>query len=346
MMENADEIEVTLADGRRLQGNRLGADPEMDVAVIQVSATGLVAITLGDSDKVEVGDFVVAIGNPFGLGQTVTAGIVSALRRSGLGIEGYEDFIQTDAAINPGNSGGALINLRGELVGINTAIVGPGGGNIGIGFAIPINMVAEVLDQLVRFGEVRRGQLGIVIEDLTADVTQTLGLGNQRSGAVISAIEPGSAADRAGLQVGDVIIAVGGRAVRDASDLRNKIGVLEAGKIAKLTVRRARGTLTMRAAPTTLLSQLLQGGELSPLLDGAMFESMSTGAFSGVEVGSVRPGSAASTGGLLKGDIVALVNEEPVAGPNDFVAKVKKSPKRLFLDVVRDSDTISLLLRE
>jgi S1-C subfamily serine protease len=189
-------------------------DPETDGAVIKVPADGLTALPLGDSDKLEVGDFVVAIGNPFGLGQTVTSGIVSALRRTGLGIKGYEDFIQTDAAINPGNSGGALVNLRGELVGINTAIVGPSGGNVGIGFAIPATMARDVMDQIVKFGEVRRGQLGIAIQDLTPDLAQAMDLRRQLTGVVIAKVESRSPAERAGLKVVDVITEVGRTPVR------------------------------------------------------------------------------------------------------------------------------------
>ena len=226
VVEHADEISVTLTDGRHFQAKRVGADPDTDVAIIRVPAEHLVAIPLGDSDKLEVGDYVVAIGNPFGIGQTVTQGIVSALRRTGLGIKGYEDFIQTDAPINPGNSGGALVSLRGELVGINTAIVGPSGGNVGIGFAIPANMVREVMDQLVRYGEVRRGRLGIAVQDLTVELGDAMGLPAHQSGAVVANVETGSAAERAGLKTGDVITSIDKTPVRSASDLRNKIGLL------------------------------------------------------------------------------------------------------------------------
>jgi S1-C subfamily serine protease len=197
----------------------------------------LTAVPLGDSDKLQVGDFVVAIGNPFGLGQTVTSGIVSALGRSGLGIEGYEDFIQTDASINPGNSGGALVDLHGELIGINTAIVAPGGGNVGIGFAVPISMARRVMDQLVQYGEVKRGRIGVSIQDLTPDLAQAMNT-NRTSGAVIARVEPGSAAEHAGLKSGDLIVSANGVAMRDGTQLRNTIGLSRIGDEVKLVVDR------------------------------------------------------------------------------------------------------------
>jgi Do/DeqQ family serine protease len=228
VVANAAEVQVTLKDARTYPARLVGSDPATDVALLQVDARDLTAVPLGDSARLEVGDLVVAIGNPFGLGQTVTSGIVSALGRSGLGIEGYEDFIQTDASVNPGNSGGALVNSRGELVGINTAILGPSGGNIGIGFAVPVNMARAVMTQLVEHGEVRRGRLGITIQDLTPALADAMSL-DLRGGAVISAIEAGSPAARAGLALGDVIVEVNGQPVLDADDLRNLIGLLPVG---------------------------------------------------------------------------------------------------------------------
>jgi Do/DeqQ family serine protease len=346
VIEHADEITVTLADGRRLQATRVGADPDTDVAVIKVSGDGFTAIALGDSDKLEVGDFVVAIGNPFGLGQTVTSGIVSALRRTGLGIKGYEDFIQTDAPINPGNSGGALVNLRGELVGINTAILGPSGGNVGIGFAIPANMVREVMDQLVKFGEVRRGQLGIMIQDLTPELAQAMGLRAQQMGAVIAKVESGSAAERAGLKVGDVVTEVGKMPIRSAADLRNKIGLLRVGEAVELTILRAGKPLTVRTTLTAPVRTILQGRDLSPLLDGAAFAATRLGAPArGVEIVSVQPGTRAAAAGLRKGDIIISVNQEAIAGPDEFAARVKASPRRLLLALVRDGAALFLVLQ-
>ena len=228
VIEQADNIRVTLHDGRRFEAKVIGADPEADVAVIKIKPERLTAIPLADSDKLRVGDFVVAIGNPFGLGQTVTSGIVSALGRSGLGIESYEDFIQTDASINPGNSGGPLVNLRGELVGINTAIIGPSGGNIGIGFAIPINMAQQVTNQLIKYGEVRRGRLGVIAQNLSPELARAFGV-RQQKGVVVAQIEVDSPAEQSGLRAGDVITAVNGESIMSAADMRNAVGMLRVG---------------------------------------------------------------------------------------------------------------------
>lgn len=245
VIKRADTITVTLRDGRQLKAKVIGSDPETDVAVVQIAAQKLTPLALADSGQLRVGDYVVAIGNPFGLGQTVTSGIVSALGRNTLGIHGYEDFIQTDASINPGNSGGALVNLRGELVGINTAIFAPTGGNVGIGFAIPSNMVKQLMDQLIRYGEVRRGQLGVSVQDLTPELARAFGIQNER-GAVIARIFPNSAAQRAGLKAGDVVLAVDGKAIRNANQLRNAIGLLTVGERVTLTVLRDGKTRTIK----------------------------------------------------------------------------------------------------
>jgi Do/DeqQ family serine protease len=237
VIENAEAVEVTTKDNRRFEARIVGRDPATDVAVLKIEGKGLKAVPFGDSDRLEVGDFVIAIGNPFGLGQTVTSGIVSALGRSGLGIEGYEDFIQTDASINPGNSGGALIDLRGRLVGINTAILAPGGGNIGIGFAVPINMARAVMDQILKYGEVKRGRIGIAIQELTPEIANAIGT-HRVDGAVIARVEPRSSADRAGLEAGDLVVAVNGTPVRSMAQLRNKIGLTRLGETIHLTVER------------------------------------------------------------------------------------------------------------
>ncbi len=238
--ENASRIEVTTKDNRRFTAKLIGIDTDTDVAVLQIPSDHLTAVPLGDSDRLQVGDFVLAIGNPFGLGQTVTSGIVSALGRSGLGIEGYEDFIQTDASINPGNSGGPLVNLNGECVGINTAILAPGGGNIGIGFAVPISMARRVMDQLIRYGEVKRGRIGVAIQDLTPDLAQAMNT-THTTGAVIARVDPGSPAERGGLRSGDLVISVNGAAVRGGTQLRNTIGLTRIGEDVALTIDR-RGT--------------------------------------------------------------------------------------------------------
>jgi len=237
VVENATRIEITTKENRRFTARLIGKDSDTDIALLQVPAQNLTAVPIGDSDRLQVGDFVLAIGNPFGLGQTVTSGIVSALGRSGLGIEGYEDFIQTDASINPGNSGGPLVNLQGQCVGINTAILSPGGGNIGIGFAVPINMARRVMDQILRYGEVKRGRIGVAIQDLTPDLADAMKT-SHTTGAVIAKVESGSPAERAGLRNGDLVLALNGTAVNSGTQLRNLIGLARIGDEVTLTVDR------------------------------------------------------------------------------------------------------------
>ena len=250
VVKGADEIVVTLKDRRRLKAKLVGSDPGTDVALLRIEADGLTALPIGDSEAVRVGDFVAAIGNPFGLGQTVTAGIVSALGRSGLRIEGYENFIQTDASINPGNSGGALVNFQGELIGINTAIIGPAGGNVGIGFAVPSSMVKGVVRQLIDTGEVRRGRLGVEVQDLTPDLADsfdTTVVPAGAEGALITKVLPGSPAAEAGIKPGDVVVGLDGRPVRGAGDLRNRIGMMAVGTDVALDVVRGREHLSLAA---------------------------------------------------------------------------------------------------
>jgi serine protease Do len=228
--------QIIIKDGRRFSAKLVGRDPATDIAVLQLQGgNGLKAIPLGDSDRLEVGDFVIAIGNPFGLGQTVTSGLVSALGRTGLSKQGYEDFIQTDASINPGNSGGGLINLRGELVGINTAILSPGGGNVGIGFAVPINMARQVMEQIVQTGQVKRGRIGVALQDVAPAERA-----RRNEGALIGEVSPGSPAERAGLRKGDVVMKVDGVPIRSAAQLRNKVGLTPVGKVLQLTLERGR----------------------------------------------------------------------------------------------------------
>ena len=229
VIEGADEIEVAFADGRKRNAKLIGSDPQTDIAVIQIKAEGLSQIGLGDSDALEPGDYVAAIGNPFGLQQSVSYGIVSALGRSGMNPDGFESLIQTDASINPGNSGGALVNLRGELIGINNMILSRSGGNIGIGFAIPVNMARSVTDQLIKYGSVKRGQLGVTIAPVTPDIAQALGIASN-GGALITQVAKESAAARAGLQAGDVVTALNNRKMKSAAELRNAIGLLRAAQ--------------------------------------------------------------------------------------------------------------------
>jgi serine protease Do/serine protease DegQ len=317
VVENAQEITVTLVDDRELEAEVVGADKGSDVAVIRVKEGTLPNdISLADSSAVQVGDFVVAIGNPFGLQHTVTSGIVSALGRSGLNPEGYENFIQTDAAINPGNSGGALVNLRGELVGINSAILSQSGGNMGIGFAIPSNMVRTVMEQLIEFGEVKRGVLGVTILSLNSDYRKSLGLADDVQGALVSQVLEGSAADKAGIQAGDVITSVDGKPVKGSAELRAMIGMSRVGdKVALGLVRdgKPRKVTATIGEPTELAAE---AGGLHPALEGADLadappEQVAGG---GVQVRSVAPGSPAAGIGLRANDVIMGVDRTRVAG--------------------------------
>src|SRR6516162_4207235 len=301
VVENASEITVTLQDGRDLKAEIIGSDTPSDVAVLKVKPDGLTQVPLGDSAKVEVGDFVVAIGNPFGLQHTVTSGIISGLSRSGINPDGYEDFIQTDASINPGNSGGALVNLRGELIGINTAILSRSGGNIGIGFAIPVNMAHSVMDQLIKFGSVKRGQLGVIMYTVTPDIAHSLGLPSV-VGALVSQVVEGSPADHAGIRTGDVITSVNGQPVKSNTELRNTIGLRRVGDKVEIGLVRDGKPLKLTAiiADTTAEPSTGAAG-IHKGFEGASLEDAPDG--SGALVRSVEAGSAAAQAGLRAEDI-------------------------------------------
>jgi len=349
VIQQADEIVVTLHDGRLVDAEVVGTDQATDLAVLRVSAENLTAVKLADSDALRVGDFVVAIGNPFGLGQTVTSGIVSALGRSGLGIESYEDFIQTDASINPGNSGGALVNLRGELVGINTAILSGSGGNIGIGFAIPVNMARQVMDHLVEYGEVRRGRLGVTVQDLTPDLAQAFGI-DQTRGAVVAQVEPGSAAERAGLKEGDVVLRVNDRRIRNATELRNAIGLLRVGSEVKLDVVRDNRRRTLTAEVAEIQTVRTEGQQFSQRLEGASFgeiteDSPLHGRVQGVLVVSVQSASPAARAGLREGDVILSVNRQPVKSLEDMRRAMGAEGQRLLLNIRREEGAFFLLLQ-
>jgi len=344
VVENASEITVTLQDGHDLKAELVGSDAPSDVAVLKVKSDKLTQIGLGDSSKVEVGDFVVAIGNPFGLQHTVTSGIISGLSRSGINPDGYEDFIQTDASINPGNSGGALVNLRGELIGINTAILSRTGGNIGIGFAIPVNMARSVMDQLIKFGSVKRGLLGVSIYNLTPDIAKLYGLSDTQ-GALVSQVVEGSAADKAGVRTGDVITSVNGHTVKSNSELRNAIGmlrvgdkvdigVLRDGKPQKLTAVIADSAEAPARETTPQESNAIHGG-----LEGASLADAPEGA--GALVRSVEPGSAAAQGGLRNNDVIIGVNRGKVTNLQQLRERAKGA-STLVLEV-RRGNTILLI---
>lgn len=350
VIDKAEQITVTLRDRRQLSAKLIGTDPETDIAVIQVPAEHLNALKLFDTSKLRVGDYVVAIGNPFGLGQTVTSGIVSALGRSGLGIEGIEDFIQTDASINPGNSGGALVNLRGELIGINTAILSPGGGgNVGIGFAIPVNMVREIMDQLVQYGEVKRGRLGVAVQDLTPDLANAFNI-ELREGAVIAQVVDGSPAAIAGLKAGDVVTKINDRHVTNSSDLRNAIGLLRVGQKVNLTITRNRSEKTLVATITAPKIEKVDAGKLSPKLAGATLglselETVENGLVKAVTIVELGANSPAARAGLRKGDIILSVNRQVVKNFDEFKSALKNNSRGLLLNIQRGENAMFLLLQ-
>lgn len=346
VIANADQITVKLGDGRNYEAELVGTDPETDIGVVKITAERLTDVPMADSSQLRVGDSVVAIGNPFGLTQTVTSGIVSALGRSGLGIEGYEDFIQTDAAINPGNSGGALVDLKGRLVGINTAIFSGSGGNIGIGFAIPVNMARQVMEQLVKHGKVRRGYLGIQLQDLDAELAEAFDI-KARQGAVIANVLDDTPAQKAGLQAGDVIVSVNGRPVRSASDLRNTVGLMQVGERISLGIVRKGGLLgskerlTVTAELAGEVATTARAGEITnPRLGGATFEQIprnapAYGKVQGVRVRAVERDSRAWANGLRPGDIITSVNQRAVSELKDFYALVNREESALLLHVLR-----------
>jgi serine protease Do/serine protease DegQ len=346
VIDKADEISVTLRDGRVLNAELVGADSETDIALLKVTADKLSAVRLGDSDKLRVGDFVVAIGNPFGLGQTVTSGIVSALGRSGLGIEGYEDFIQTDASINPGNSGGALVDLEGNLIGINTAILAPSGGNVGIGFAIPVNMMQQVIEHLSRYGEVQRGLLGARVQDLTPDLAAAFGLDTQQGAAVVQ-VDPASAAEQAGLQPGDIITAINGQAVQNAAAVRNRVGLIRVGETVNLSVIRKGKALQLQAVVSGQANA--EGADLSPYLAGAAFleteVETNRGPLKRVQVKEVAQGSPAWNTGLRKGDVILSINRVRVQSVAELAELMSQRNRNLLLKILREDLIISLLLQ-
>jgi len=342
VIENADEITVTLLDNRSLKAKVIGKDTGSDVAVLQVPATNLAEIPIADSDRAEVGDFVVAIGNPFGLGHTVTSGIVSALGRSGINPEGYEDFIQTDASINPGNSGGALVDLNGALVGVNSAILSRSGGNIGIGFAIPSNMMKTVMNQLIKYGEVKRGVLGVNIQTLTPDIAESMGLDNTQ-GALVSQVLDGSAAEKAGLKAGDVVTAINGRAVKDAAGLRNTIGLLSVGdrvEIALLRDGKAQRVTAVVAERDTAAESKASGAHAG--LEGAELADAANGG--GVVIRSIAEGSPAAQRGLRANDVIVGVGRTRITNLDEF-NRATEDAAAFVLQIRRGSAVLVIPIR-
>jgi len=348
VVDQAHEIDVKLRDGRELSAELVGLDTDTDIALLHIPAQGLTAVAWGDSDSLRVGDFVVAIGSPFGLSHTVTSGIVSALGRTGLGIEGFESFIQTDASINPGNSGGPLVDLHGRLVGINTAILAPGGGNVGIGFAIPVAMVRTVVDQLLEHGEVRRGLLGVAVQDLTPELARALGVGNA-DGALVSRVDPGSAAAAAGLRPGDLIVAVNGRPVTGAGALRAYIGLLRVGTPLALELIRKGARIRLESAVGDPYAGYVDGKRLSPVLEGArlgdLIRSSGRDYRSAVAVGTVTKDSPAWLTGLREGDLLLEINQERVHNLRELRRILRRTRALVSLGIRRGDRIIVLRWR-
>lgn len=345
VVAEADEIQISLIDGQVLDAEVVGSDSATDIALLKVDPKdiALKEMPIGDSNEVRVGDFVIAIGNPYGLGHTVTSGIVSALGRTGISRDGYEDFIQTDASINPGNSGGALVNMRGELIGINSVIISRSGGNVGIGFAVPTEIASSIMGQILDFGEIRRGLLGVNIQSIDPEAAKTLGL-DVEGGALITRVFPDSAAENAGLQVGDIVTEVNNKKISSADELRNTIGLLRSGDKVKLTYVRDNKT---RAATTELgraEDQVLSGGDIHPGLAGASFAPASTTGDSGVEVTEVAEGSPAAQRGLRAGDVITAVNRTMVRNLRDLAA-IAENNRILFLLVQRGDRSLMLQIR-
>lgn len=345
VIDGANKIRVQLHDGREYNAELIGSDGMSDVALLKLEkAVDLTEIKMADSDALRVGDFAIAIGNPFGLGQTVTSGIISALGRSGLNLENFENFIQTDAAINSGNSGGALVNLNGELVGINTAILGPNGGNVGIGFAIPVNMAKNLVDQILEFGEVKRGVLGVQGGELTSELAEAFGY-ETNHGAFVSQIVPDSAAEKAGIEAGDIIVSVNGKEIRSFGELRAKIATLGAGKEVKLGIIRDGKQKTVTAKLEEANLAKANAETLHEALTGAELENYSQGKVSGVRVSAVEKGSIAERYGLKQGDVIVGLNRIKVKNLGDLRKQLEEKPSVLALNILRGDSTLYLVIR-
>jgi len=346
VVDNADEIIVKLTDGREFKAKKLGADEQSDIALLKIEPDALAAMPLADSDDLRVGDFVVAIGNPFGLNQTVTSGIVSALGRSGLNIGGYENFIQTDAAINRGNSGGALVSLRGELVGINTAIFGPNGGNVGIGFAIPSNMMKSLVDQIIEFGEVRRGLLGIMGQDIDSGLSDAMNL-DVNQGAFVSEVQPDSAAEKGGIQAGDIITEINGRLVVSFQELRAKVASKGAGTQLELTILRKGKREKINVVLGDATQNVVVAKEIHPALEGAtLTNGKSEQGSNGVVISNIESRSPASRIGLQDGDVIIGINRKKVDNLVQLRTELENAKGVIALNVKRGISSLYLVIRQ
>ena len=351
VIAKAKDIKVKLHDGREFKAKLVGADPASDIAIIQIKPENLTAIKFSNSEKLRVGDFVVAIGNPFGIGQTVTSGIVSALGRSGLGIEAYENFIQTDASINPGNSGGALVNLKGQLVGINTAIIGSRGasaGSVGIGLAIPVNMALDITDQLLKYGEVKRGYLGVSAQNLTDDLSKAFGVETNR-GAIITRVQKDSPADLSGIKVGDVVTKINNKTIENAASMRNKIGLLKINSTITLQINRKGKVLTKKVRIVEPDTAKIKNLKLNPRLSGVIFGDIKKnmpeyGKVNGIKIMKMRKDSKAFSVGIRPNDIVLSINNIPVQSLKDLEI-VANNNDELVLHVQRQNRTAFILLK-
>lgn len=349
VIKDAEQVIVTLKDRRQFQARLVGTDPGTDVAVLQIQSQNLTALKFGDSDQLNVGDYVIAIGNPFGIGQTVTSGIVSALGRTGLSAEGYENFIQTDASINPGNSGGALVNLRGELIGINSAIIGPSGGNVGIGFAVPSNMARTVMNQIVRYGEVRRGRLGVEMADLSPALAKKLGV-NVLEGAVVANVQAGSPAEKAGLRERDIVVAMNGRPIHSAAELRARLGLTPIGEEVELRVQRAGAVRVLHARIEAPQKFTESEGQAVPQLPGMRVVEIERGSplyqrIQGLVVASVEQDSPAWHAGLRPGDIIYAVNRRRVRTLAEFQKALRSAERGYALSLLRGDSELTIAIR-
>lgn len=340
---DADTIQISLIDGTLLDAQLVGSDPATDIAVIKVDADGLTEMPIGDSTAARVGDFVIAIGNPFGLGHTVTSGIISALGRTGFSRDGYEDFIQTDASINLGNSGGALVNMKGELIGINSVLISRSGGNVGIGFAVPTEIAGSIMDQILEFGEVRRGLLGVNIQTIDAAAAAALGNDTTR-GALITRIQPESAAEDAGLRVGDIIIEINNKKVDGAARLRNRIGLLRSGDTIHIKYVRDDRTLSTTAELGSVASRFLSGKEIHRGLSGSVFSIGSSTDNDGIVIDEVQEDSPAARRGLRAGDLITHVNRVRVRSLDDL-RQTASLNSILFLSIRRGNWALIIQIR-